>query len=297
MPELLTREGTRVYYETTSDVGEPLVLIHGLGSSGQLWQPQVADLKNHYRVITLDFPGHGRSGKADAYSIEQLVDVLEDVMDHCGIEKAHLMGLSLGCAVALTYATRFPERVLSLVLQGPVGGLVPRTHPGWCVKIALLRAYLLFLYLLSCIASREAAIHWVNCYGFQTYGVYQFLESIQCRAQPKAIWQLAQALAYPPYIGKLHQVACPLLLVVGAGDVTPKRYWQYIMENVSGATQYVIVPRARHIVSIEQSSHYNQLVLQFLGDLKRAHTFGVSKSQAARQPVKTRGVLFPAGAQ
>jgi pimeloyl-ACP methyl ester carboxylesterase len=106
--------------------GEPVVLIHGLYSSAGInWElPGTVNLlAQRYQVIALDLRGHGRSGKPreeDAYGPQMAEDVIR-LMDHLKIEKAHIVGYSLGGMIALNVIANHPDRVLS----GTLGGM------GW----------------------------------------------------------------------------------------------------------------------------------------------------------------------
>jgi pimeloyl-ACP methyl ester carboxylesterase len=115
-------KGVKIHYVTAGQ-GEPVVLIHGLHSSALMnWQlPGVFnELAKEYRVIALDLPGHGRSDKperAEAYGV-QLVDDVALLLDHLKIDKAHVVGYSLGGMVTAKFAVMHPERVLSATLGG-----------------------------------------------------------------------------------------------------------------------------------------------------------------------------------
>jgi pimeloyl-ACP methyl ester carboxylesterase len=103
--------------------GEPVVLIHGLYSSAGInWQlpGTVKLLADRYQVIAPDLRGHGRSGKPkdeDAYGVQLMEDVIR-LMDHLKIEKAHIVGYSLGGMIALKLVAEHPDRVLSCTLGG-----------------------------------------------------------------------------------------------------------------------------------------------------------------------------------
>jgi pimeloyl-ACP methyl ester carboxylesterase len=103
-------------------VGEPLVLLHGVGESAAGWRPVQEALSRHYDVIALDFPGFGGSVKlpADALpSAVALADAVEREMDQLGIGDFHVAGYSLGARVSLELATR--GRVRSVVAIAPDG--------------------------------------------------------------------------------------------------------------------------------------------------------------------------------
>lgn len=116
--------GIDLYYELTDFTrpwaGEPetLVLLHGLHGHLGWWNYfQVAPLSQHYRVLTLDQRGHGKSFKpAQGYSIEIMADDLFQLLRQLNINKVHLGGASMGGMVALQFALAHPENVSSLIL-------------------------------------------------------------------------------------------------------------------------------------------------------------------------------------
>lgn len=104
-----------LHYESHGS-GEAVLLVHGLGSSGADWAFQVPALAPHWRVIAPDLRGSGQSAKpAGPYSVAGFAGDLWRLLDVLGIERAHLVGFSLGGAVALEMALQQPERVRRLV--------------------------------------------------------------------------------------------------------------------------------------------------------------------------------------
>lgn len=89
-------EGCTLHYQQYGQ-GEPLVLLHGLGSSSLDWELQVPLLSQHYRVILLDSRGHGRSDKpVDGYQIATFSEDLLALLEHLQTGPVHLVGLSMG---------------------------------------------------------------------------------------------------------------------------------------------------------------------------------------------------------
>ena len=115
--------------------GEPLILIHGMGSAATAWKPLIPSLAKNFEVFTVDLPGHGKSAldmsiAMDPKSLSELV--LANLIDQ-GIEKFHLVGNSLGGWVSLEIAAAHPEKVLSLTGLAPAGlWIAPFTsrYPG-----------------------------------------------------------------------------------------------------------------------------------------------------------------------
>jgi len=103
--------------------GEPLLLIHGLGTSSDDWAVLAPRLARTYRVLSVDLPGHGRSPALSGHpSVPAIADVLESDLDALGLSRVHLLGNSLGGGAAVRFALDYPERAGKLVLMGP-GGL------------------------------------------------------------------------------------------------------------------------------------------------------------------------------
>jgi len=108
--------GVKLYYKTHGQ-GEAMVLIPGMGAGHTSWFRQLPAFKEHFRVITFDPRSIGRSERPELpYEFKALVDDVVGLMDHLGIERAHVLGQSLGGLVAQEVAIDYPDRVLKLVL-------------------------------------------------------------------------------------------------------------------------------------------------------------------------------------
>ncbi|MGN6176530.1 MAG: acetoin dehydrogenase dihydrolipoyllysine-residue acetyltransferase subunit [Streptosporangiaceae bacterium] len=114
--------GRKVSYVGTGQDGEVVLLVHGYGGDRNSWLFLQEPLAARHRVYALDLPGHGTSSKdVGDGSVETLADAVLGVLDAIGAERAHLVGHSLGGAVALAVAARDPRRVSSLTLIAPSG--------------------------------------------------------------------------------------------------------------------------------------------------------------------------------
>jgi len=97
--------------------GFPVVLIHGLAGDHTAWLPQIERFKNRHRVVAMDNPGSGESSSVDTpTTTEELADTMLALMDNCGIEKAHVVGRSLGGLIGQHMALQAPDRLQSLIL-------------------------------------------------------------------------------------------------------------------------------------------------------------------------------------
>lgn len=107
---------TSIFYETFGK-GSAIVLLHGFLESSTMWRPLIPQLSKNNLVITIDFPGHGKSGiVAEIHTMELMAEVVEELLKHLGINTVTLMGHSMGGYVALAYAELFSEKVERLIL-------------------------------------------------------------------------------------------------------------------------------------------------------------------------------------
>ncbi|HEY6399672.1 MAG TPA: alpha/beta fold hydrolase, partial [Solirubrobacteraceae bacterium] len=127
--------------------GPTLLLIHGIGGDWRTWEPVLDGLARQHRVVAVDLPGHGGSGKGPGdYSLGALASALRDLDGALGIERATVVGHSLGGGVAMQFAYQFPERCELLVLVSS-GGLGPDV--GLVLRLATLPGSELFLSLTA----------------------------------------------------------------------------------------------------------------------------------------------------
>lgn len=145
-----TVNGLRLYYELHGDGGEPLVFVHGFTGDSTDWQHQIDAFAGDYRVLVFDNRGHGRSEAPEdreAYTIDLMMDDALQLVAHVGLSQYHLVGHSMGGAIAQEIALRSPKSVLSLTLHDTShsfgnhdapGGTMPYVPPEH-VKMAMAR--------------------------------------------------------------------------------------------------------------------------------------------------------------
>lgn len=124
-------DGTRVHVRDEGQRDGPvLVLLHGSNAALQSWEPWVGELKDRFRLVSLDFPGHGLTGPSATrtYGGPAYVQVVDDVVGRLGISRFAVAGNSMGGAVAWQYAAAHPDKVAALILVNAAG--YPRANPG-----------------------------------------------------------------------------------------------------------------------------------------------------------------------
>jgi len=115
MPKVRLRD-IEIHYQEKG-FGAPLILIHGLNGDLTGWALVMPEFAKHYRTIALDLRGHGASGKPDQpYSIKGFSEDLQEFLQQLQIPRAHILGLSLGGAIAQQFALDYPEKVRALIL-------------------------------------------------------------------------------------------------------------------------------------------------------------------------------------
>ena len=139
MPKALI-DGVEIYYDSHGD-GFPLVWCHEFAGDYRSWDDQVRFFSRRYRVITYNARGYPPSDvpdDPDAYSQERSVEDLKGLLDHLGIENAHVGGLSMGGSVALHFGIRYPKMARSLIVAGAGTGSVDpeafRQNANWLAQ-------------------------------------------------------------------------------------------------------------------------------------------------------------------
>ncbi|MBN2548445.1 MAG: alpha/beta hydrolase [Anaerolineales bacterium] len=131
MSSFTTDQGI-VHYEVYGR-GRPVILLHGWLGSWGLWQETMAFLGRYYRTYALDFWGFGESGKKrESYNVQDFITLVDQFMEQLGIERAPLVGHSMGGTVSLSVAIQYPERVRKVVVVGsPIFG----SSLSWLLKL------------------------------------------------------------------------------------------------------------------------------------------------------------------
>jgi len=127
MPYLTTNDGVKLYYEETGS-GRPILFIHEFSGDFRAWELQVRFFSRRYRCITFNARGYPPSEVpkgVEKYSQRRAVDDAVDLLNHLKIEKAHIVGLSMGGFAALNYGVHYPDRALSLTVGAAGMGAEP----------------------------------------------------------------------------------------------------------------------------------------------------------------------------
>ena len=247
-----------VNYEVQGD-GPPLFFLHGLGSSGRDWSPQVAAFRDRYECITYDVRGHGRSGKPPGpYSMAQFAADAAGLLDHLKRPSANLVGLSLGGMIAFQMAVDFPERVNSMIIINSGPAVVAKTFKE---KVALWqRKYMFRLLSMERIGKAIGG------------RLFPDEDQAELRAQFVARWAENDKPAYLEatkaaigwsVLDHITTIATPTLVIAADQDYTPVAAKEAYVSQMPHA-ELVVVPDARHAVAYAQPEKVNPLIAAFL---------------------------------
>lgn len=226
----------------------PIIFLHGSGGDRTVWQLQTRYFAWHGRsVLAVDLPGHGKSEGPPINSIEEQADWVIALMDAAGIEKAALVGHSMGAALALHTAGAFPDRVSAIALCG-VSEKMP-VHPE-LLKAAQDGDHHALDLITSWGLDREAHIGGHKAPGaWMTGGTLRLLE----RGLDTAVGaDLTASNAYQNGLNAAQKVQCPALFVLGDRDkMTPVRNAQPLVDAIDGAI-VEIIPNCGHMMMTER---------------------------------------------
>lgn len=256
--------GVRLYHETAG-AGAPVVLIAGLGADAHFWYKQVPALAPHFQVITFDNRDSSRSDKVETpYALRTLADDVRGLLEVLGIDRAAVVGGSLGGFIAQEFALAYPERLRRLVLcctsfGGPNAVPIPpetmrvltgRTGDPERDLRAFLPVQVATDYLRTHAAEVDAYVAWRVAH-----------------AQPLPAYhrQLAAAAGHNTE-DRLEALRVPVLILHGAHDrVVPVENAHLLAARIPGA-QVCIFPDAGHLFLWEAAAEANRAITQFLRD-------------------------------
>ena len=255
----LEHDGESIYYEVTGE-GEPLVLSHGAGGNHAIWFQQVLILGQRYKVVTWDQRSFGRTtNRAGEATPAKFASDLKALLDHLGIDRAHLVGQSMGGWTTVRFALDNPERVRSIVLADTPGGIVTDE-----VREDIARLGADALNAEDLAAWEHPAIGATTT---EEDPILAFLYRQIGSVAPPRDADIGRSLFSVNYIEEAGAIDAPVLLVVGTEDqlFTPRAI--RTVANVFPSSRIVEIPGAGHSPYFETPEPWNDAVLEFLAAL------------------------------
>lgn len=246
--------GGRLYWEAAG-AGEPLVFVHGFTLDTRMWDDQWDVFADKYRVFRYDARGFGQSSLPEGPFSHQ--DDLHALMQQLGVDRFHLVGLSMGGAIALDYAVMYPQDLLSLVLVDSGTGGPPSPHARGFAEIAKAQG----------LDAAKAAwlVDGLFLPARRDPDVTRRLEAI---VETYSGWHwttasIEQITPDPPASQRLHDVVAPTLVIVGELDVPRMQDNADVLSKIPGSRK-VVIADAGHMANMEKPAEVNAAILEFL---------------------------------
>ncbi len=251
----VTIAGKRVFYALYQGgvlSKRNLALVHGAGGSHLDWPAPLRRLKGA-DVYDLDLPGHGRSEGRGRSSVSAYRDFLLAFLDAVGLDRATVVGHSMGGGIALDFALHYPDRLAGLILVG--SGARLRVAPA---------------ILAGILSDFEATVDLVCNYAFGSTATEQLKRLGRQRllkTLPEVLHGDYAACDAFDVMERLREVRCPTLVIGGTADaLTPPKYSVYLRDHIPGA-ELVLVDAAGHMVMLEKPEVVTRAVSQFIASL------------------------------
>ena len=256
--------GAKIYYELAGR-GDPIVLIHGNFGECRFWDDQFRNYAESQKVLRYDCRGFGKSSmpvEGEPYSHS---DDLKNLMDHLAISKAHICGISMGCALAVDFTLAYPDMSKSLIAVGPwvFGYTSPKAEVLYSVMREMSGIFkekgskealdLIFEHISSCYkgSKRHQRIREIG----MDYSFWHFTHD--------------DPLIYlkPPSSQQLSRIRIPSLIITSEYDYPACIEIADLMEREIPNSQKVVIKNASHLMNIDKPEDFNKLVLDFIGGL------------------------------
>lgn len=253
--------GIKINYELSGRDEAPVVMLsHSLASSMVMWNPQLAALESNFKVLRFDTRGHGDSDAPEGkYSLEMLAEDAVALLDALEIDAVHFVGLSMGGMIGQNLALDHGKRLKSLALCDTSAIMPDEVQPIWDQRIA---------------DARKKGMQDQVGETLERWFTPEYLS----QNPPEVEMIRRQVLATPVsgYIGcseairgldnleRLSEIDIPTIIIVGEEDPgTPVAVSEAMHVRISGS-KLVILPSARHLSNIEQSTAFNEALTDFL---------------------------------
>jgi pimeloyl-ACP methyl ester carboxylesterase len=256
-----------LYYEVHGQ-GEPLVMIMGFASRGGSWIFQRRAFEKYFQVITFDNRGVGTSDKPSGpYSIRMMADDTVGLMDFLGIQKAHILGVSMGGYIAQELAINYPERVKKLVLgctyacQDNIGGHTPEYYRGMGLAEGCPTDELRKIPIAKVLQAEFPLAFNGRLYRICTF---PFIGIYARRMATEGVAGQFQAIVGHDTLERLKMIQAPTLVIAGTADRIIKPGSSDVLAKMIPHARLVKFEGGAHSVFVGMRKRFNKEVLDFL---------------------------------
>jgi 3-oxoadipate enol-lactonase len=267
MPSVRTN-GIDIAYEVTGS-GPAIVLAHGYLATSSMWAGQVGPLSQRYRVLVYDARGHGKSSAPPVedrgYVMENLVADQKGLMDHLGIDKAIIGGLSMGGMIAMRFALQHPGAVRALLICDTSAGM--GLEGQFTSNRLLLEAWVRsqgVKPLLRSFYARSAGSARLPSQADLPAGVQSFINGLDGMSADGFLGMARAAADAPSVLGRLSEIEKPALIVTGDRD-----FFRGASEEMHArmpGSRLALIRNAAHGTCVWQPAAFTRAVIEFLDD-------------------------------
>ncbi|MHA2429790.1 MAG: alpha/beta fold hydrolase [Promethearchaeota archaeon] len=272
--------GINICYEIHGK-GYPIILVHGFGNKKEHWRAQVEDLSNYFKVIRFDNRGAGKSERPDGpYSMELYADDINALMDYLEIEKAHIIGHSLGGMIVQNFILKYPHRTNKVILINTLSGItlpgVPnekgiemyRTNAITSLKELMKDPINKFLESAKRSYSRSFWKLMVDNPKKKFHGIWSVEDLVQEKLDNpttvKDINNQVEALKTHSVYEKLHLIKNEVLILAAEKDKTCTTTMNEKTHELIPNSKLIIIEKAAHQSILEKAPEVNKLIIEFL---------------------------------
>lgn len=277
-----TFDGTKIYYCTEGE-GEPLVFCYGLVCSSLHWAYQINHFSKKYKTIWMDYRGHQRSEmpkNIESISLDFLAKDLKQLFDHLGLEKATILGHSMGVNVVLEFYRQYPEHVEALVLTSgtptrPLETLLLSNtlEPGFALLELLSKKFPSILNKIWKLQKNNPLIHAViGKLGFNTKqtpakDIALYVDQI-ADLEPNLFLKLIRDYDRYECTSWLHEITKPTLVLAGEKDLVVPLSRQELLHQLISKSTLEIIQEGSHCPQMDFPDIVNNKIEQFLKKIK-----------------------------
>ncbi|HPJ96374.1 MAG TPA: alpha/beta hydrolase [Syntrophales bacterium] len=247
-----------LHYEMAGK-GEPLLLIHGLGSSGRDWQSQIDFFSRRYQVVVFDIRGHGLSGHPPGpYSIGLFADDTAKLIEHLLVPPVHVLGLSLGGMIGFQLAVDYPRLLKSMTVVN-VGPQLKLKSPRLIMK--MLRRFMTIRF--RGMRKMGESLAWDLFPGAEHASIREIFIERWAENDKRAYLDTMKAIMGWSVADRIDGITTPTLVVASDFDYTPVAFKEAFVARMHHA-KLTVIPNAHHAVPIERPAVFNAVVASFL---------------------------------
>ena len=262
MPHLTTDDGVKLYYEETGS-GTPVVFVHEFAGDYRAWEPQVRHFARRYRCITYNARGYPPSdvpSDVERYSQDRARDDIRAVLDGLKLDKAHIVGLSMGGFATLHFGFTYPQRARSLLIAGCGYGAAPDKRALFAEEAEAAAQKFKQVGMASAAEGYALGPTRVQFQNKDARGWKEFRDQLAEHSSEGAACTMRGLQKRRPslyeLIDKMKAITAPTLIMTGDED-WPCLEPGLLMKRTIASAALIVMPNAGHTINLEEPDAFN----------------------------------------